>query len=302
MKIAPQVLQAIKNHQPVVVLESTIIAFGMPYPENVKTALEVEEEIKRLNVVPATIGIIDGEAIIGMNKEEIEQFGQRNDVWKVSRRDLPIVYAGKKWGATTVASTMILAAQAGIEVFVTGGIGGVHRNYQATLDISSDLEELAKTNVTVVSSGAKSILDLPATLEYLETKGVPVIGYKTKEFPAFYTRKSGLPVTYSTDNLQEIAKIIVSKRNEQLEGGVLVANPIPEGDSFDKDEIEKVIQEALIEANKKDIHGKDTTPFLLAKVAELTKGNSLKSNIALIKNNAQVGAKLAIEIAKLTKK
>lgn len=299
MRISKEVLNALKNGQPVVALESTIISHGMPYPKNVETALMVEDTIRQLGVVPATIGVINGEPVVGMNKDEIEQFGKRNDVIKVSRRDLPIAYANKLWAATTVAATMIIANDAGIEVFVTGGIGGVHRGAQETMDISADLQELAKTNVTVICAGAKSILDLPLTLEYLETMGVPVLGYKTKELPAFYTAHSGLNVDYQINSALEAAKIIKAKRDNHLHGGVLITNPIPSEYAMDKDVIDQAIEKALLEANKLGIKGKETTPFLLKTIVELTGGDSLESNIRLIINNAKVGAEIAKEYAKL---
>ena len=233
MKINPEVLEALKNNKPVVALESTIISHGMPYPKNVETALRVEKVLRDRGVVPATIGIIDGEPIVGMTPDEIELFGKTKGIAKASRRDLPVIYAKKLWAATTVASTMIIAAQAGIEVFVTGGIGGVHRGAQETMDISADLQELAKTNVTVVCAGAKAILDLPLTLEYLETMGVPVLGFQTKELPAFYTRRSGLKVDYEIQDYQEAAKIILEKRKNALQGGILITNPIPEKYAMD---------------------------------------------------------------------
>lgn len=299
MKINPNVLKAIKENRPVVALESTIISHGMPYPKNVETALKVEEVIRSYGVEPATIGIIDGEPIIGMTPEEIEQFGKRAGVLKVSRRDLPVVYAKKLWGATTVATTMILANQAGIEVFVTGGIGGVHRGATETMDISADLQELAKTNVTVVCAGAKAILDLPLTLEYLETMGVPVLGYKTEELPAFYNSHSGLKVDYKVDSAKEVAEIIKAKRDNKLQGGILLTNPIPTQYEMKKEVIDKAIDDALNEMNEKGIKGKECTPFLLAKIASITGGDSLESNIKLVLNNAAVGSQIAIEYAKI---
>ncbi len=298
IKISNEVLEAIKQNKPIVSLESTIISHGMPYPKNVETALKVEEIIRSEGAVPATIGIIDGVAIIGMSNEEIEEFGKRKDILKVSRRDLPVIFAKKLWGATTVATTMILSAMAGIEVFVTGGIGGVHKNAQETFDISADLQELASTNVTVVCAGAKSILDLPLTLEYLETFGVPVLGYQTKELPAFYTRKSGYELDYQLDTYQEIAEVIRQKRNLKLNGGIVVANPIPSEYSLDFDFINNSINEAIKEAEELGIKGKETTPFLLAKIKEITKGTSLEANIQLVFNNAKLGANIAKELVK----
>ena len=299
MKINPEVLKALRENRPVVALESTIISHGMPYPKNVETALKVEQVIRDHGAVPATIGIIDGEPIVGMTPEEIEQFGKRSGVLKVSRRDLPVVYAKKLWGATTVATTMIIANQAGIEVFVTGGIGGVHRGAQETFDISADLQELAKTNVTVVCAGAKAILDLPLTLEYLETMGVPVLGYKTEELPAFYNSHSGLKVDYKVDSAQEVARIIKSKRDNNLVGGILLTNPIPEQYEMPKDVIDNAIAAALKQMNEQGIKGKECTPFLLKTITELTGGDSLESNIKLVLNNAAVGSEVAKEYCKI---
>lgn len=298
-RISPEVHDALVHHRPVVALESTIISHGMPYPKNVETALRVEQVIREAGAIPATIGIIDGEAIIGMSPEEIEAFGKRKGIMKVSRRDLPICFARKLWGATTVAATLILARKADIEVFVTGGIGGVHRHGNETFDISADLQELANTDVTVVCAGAKAILDLPLTMEYLETMGVPVLGYQTEELPAFFTRKSGLKVDYRIDSAEEIARIIQVKRRTHLHGGVLVTNPIPEEHALDETKMNQAIQTALEEADQKGIHGKETTPFLLKKVVELTGGESLESNIALVLNNAKLGAEIAKELVKL---
>lgn len=299
MKINPEVLQALKENRPVVALESTIISHGMPYPKNVETALKVEETIRSHGAIPATIGIIDGEPIVGMTPEEIEEFGKRKGVLKVSRRDLPVVYAKKLWGATTVATTMIIANQAGIEVFVTGGIGGVHRGATETMDISADLQELAKTNVTVVCAGAKAILDLPLTLEYLETMGVPVLGFKTEELPAFYNSHSGLKVDYKVESAYEMAKIIKAKRENGLVGGILLTNPIPEQYEMPKDVIDKAIDTALKEMDKQGIKGKECTPFLLKTITDLTGGDSLESNIKLVLNNAAVGSEVAKEYCKI---
>ena len=299
MKINPEVLEALHENRPVVALESTIISHGMPYPKNVETALKVEQVIRDHGAVPATIGIIDGEPIVGMTPEEIEQFGKRKGVLKVSRRDLPVVYAKKLWGATTVATTMIIANQAGIEVFVTGGIGGVHRGAQETFDISADLQELSKTNVTVVCAGAKAILDLPLTLEYLETMGVPVLGYQTEELPAFYNSHSGLKVDYKIDSAQEVAKIIKSKRDNNLVGGILLTNPIPEQYEMPKDVIDNAISTALKQMEEQGIKGKERTPFLLKTITELTGGDSLESNIKLVLNNAAVGSEVAKEYCKI---
>ena len=298
MKISQEVKHALLHHQPVVALESTIISHGMPYPKNVETALRVEQVIRNAGCFPATIGIIVGEPIIGMSAEEIEMFGKREGIVKVSRRDLPIVYAKKMWGATTVAATMILARQADIEVFVTGGIGGVHRHGNETFDISADLQELSRTDVTVVCAGAKAILDLPLTMEYLETMGVPVLGYQTKELPAFYTRKSGIALEYSFDTPLELAMIIKEKRKAHLHGGLLITNPIPEEYALDENLMNQSVNQALKESDEKGIHGKDVTPFLLRRVVELTGGESLESNIQLVLNNARLGAEIAKELCK----
>lgn len=298
MKINPEVLEALKANKPVVALESTIISHGMPYPKNVETALKVEQVIREHGVVPATIGIIDGEPIIGMTPEEIELFGKVKGIGKASRRDLPVVYAKKLWAATTVSSSMILANQAGIEVFVTGGIGGVHRGAQESMDISADLQELGKTNVTVVCAGAKAILDLPLTLEYLETMGVPVLGYQTKELPAFYTRHSGLSVDYEINDPKEAAEIVYQKRKNNLQGGILITNPIPQEFAMDDKIINDAIEKALKMADEKGVKGKEITPFLLKTVVDLTGGESLESNIHLILNNAAVGAEIAKEVCK----
>lgn len=301
MKIAKEVQEALKNGKPVVALESTIISHGMPYPKNVQTALLVEKTIRENGAVPATIGIIEGEPIIGMSPEEIEEFGKRKGIRKASRRDLPIIYAKKLWGATTVAATMILAAQAGIEVFVTGGVGGAHRGAQETFDISADLEELGKTNVTVVSAGVKAILDLNLTLEILETKGVPVLSYGTDEFADFYTRHSGIKMENVVNSPKEIAEIIKAKRDSHLDGGILVANPIPEEFAMDTKVINDAIEKALKMADEAGVKGKDVTPFLLKTIVELTGGDSLESNIKLVLNNAKLGSAISSELCKLWK-
>ena len=299
MKISKEVQGALKAHQPIVALESTIISHGMPYPKNVQTALLVEKTIRDNGAIPATIGIIDGEAIIGMSSEEIEEFGKRKGIRKVSRRDLPIVYAQKLWGATTVAATMILASQAGIEIFVTGGVGGAHRGAQETFDISADLEELGKTDVTVVSAGVKAILDLNLTLEILETKGVPVLSYGTDEFADFYTRNSGIKMENVVNSPLEVAQIIHAKRVNELHGGVLVANPIPVEHAMEPKVINNAIEKALKMADEQHVKGKDVTPFLLKTIVELTGGDSLESNIKLVLNNAKLGASIAKELMKL---
>ena len=297
--INPEIKKALSENKPVVALESTIISHGMPYPKNVTTALEVESVIREHGAIPATIGIIDGNPVVGMNKEQIEEFGKRQGILKASRRDLPVVFAKKLWAATTVAATMIIANMAGIEVFVTGGIGGVHREGYKTMDISADLQELAKTNVTVVCAGAKAILDLPLTLEYLETMGVPVLGYQTNELPAFYSRESGLKLEYRAENAKEIALIIKEKRINKLSGGILIANPIPKEYAMDKEVIDIAINKALEAAKKEGIKGKEITPFLLKSIVELTKGDSLDANIHLIINNAIIGANIAKELCLL---
>ena len=299
MKISERVKKALEEGKPVIALETTIISHGMPYPKNVECALAVEKVIEDNGGVPATIGIIEGEPIIGMSHEEIELFGNTKGIEKVSRRDLPIICAEKKWGATTVSATMILAERAGIEFFVTGGIGGVHRKAQETFDISADLDELGKTNVSVICAGPKAILDLHLTMEYLETKGVPVIGYNTDNLPAFFTRTSDLKVDYNAKTPLDIAKIVKSKREYKLDGGVLITNPIPEEYSMDPSYINAEIDKALLEMEKDGIHGKDETPYLLAKIVELTKGKSLEANIKLILNNAKLGTLIASEYAKL---
>ena len=294
IRINEEVKKALAEGRPVIALESTIISHGMPYPQNVETALSVERIVREHGAVPATIGIIEGTGVVGMTPEEIEAFGKRGmAIPKVSRRDLPVILAEGSWGATTVATTMIYAAEAGIEFFVTGGIGGVHRGAELTFDVSADLEELGRTNVTVICAGAKAILDLPKTLEVLETKGVPVLGYQTKELPAFYTRTSGLKVDYELKDAEDAAKIIKAKRDFGLNGGILITNPIPEEYSYNADEINAVITEAVAEAETKGIQGKEITPFLLARIAEMTGGRSLEANIRLVFNNAAVGSEIA---------
>ena len=300
LDVAPEVAQALAENRPVVALESTIISHGMPYPQNVETALNVEKIIRDNGAVPATIAVIGGRLKAGLTEEEIDYLGKTGaGVTKASRRDLPILVAEGKDGATTVTTTMIIAHMAGIRVFATGGIGGVHRGAQQTFDISADLEELAHTPVMVVCAGAKSILDLGLTLEYLETHGVPVIGYGTEELPAFYTRKSGFSVDYRIDTPEELAKAFFVKQDMGLGGGMLVTNPIPEEYSMDHEVINKAIDEAVKEAAEKGIHGKETTPFLLAKIKDITGGDSLASNIQLVYNNAKLAAKTAAELCKL---
>ena len=300
LDIAPEVKKALDEGKPVVALESTIISHGMPYPQNVETALNVEKIIRDHGAVPATIAIIKGRLKAGLSAEEIDYLGKTGaGVTKASRRDLPILVAEGRDGATTVTTTMMIAAMAGIKVFATGGIGGVHRGAETTMDISADLEELAKTPVLVVCAGAKAILDLGLTLEYLETKGVTVIGYGTKELPAFYTRSSGFGVDYELDTPEEVATAFHVKQVLGQEGGLLVTNPIPQEYSMDPAVINKAIDEAVAECKAKGVHGKETTPFLLAKVKDLTGGDSLDSNIQLVYNNARLAAKTACALQTL---
>lgn len=300
LDINPEVAQAVAQGKPVVALESTIISHGMPYPQNVETALRVEQIIRDNGAVPATIAILGGRLKAGLTKEEIEYLGKKGqDVIKASRRDLAALVAKGEDGATTVTTTMMIAHMAGIPIFATGGIGGVHRGAETTMDVSADLEELAQTGVTVVCAGAKAILDLKLTLEYLETHGVPVLGYQTEELPAFYTRTSGLQVDYRVDTPEELAKIMKVQRDLGLKSGILVTNPIPQEYSMDADRINAVIDQAIQEANEKGIHGKETTPFLLAKVKEITGGDSLNANIQLVFNNARLAARTAAAYCKL---
>ena len=300
LDVAPEVQAALQQGKPVVALESTIISHGMPYPKNVETALLVEQTIRSNGAVPATIAVIGGRLKAGLSRDEIEYLGKTGrGVAKASRRDLPALVARGADGATTVATTMIIANMAGIRIFATGGIGGVHRGAETTMDISADLEELAHTPVMVVCAGAKSILDLGLTLEYLETKGVPVIGYGTDELPAFYTRRSGFGVDYRVDSPEELAAFYAAQRGLDYPGGMLVTNPIPEEYAMDKDVIDAAIEQALASAKADGIHGKETTPYLLAKVVELTGGESLESNIQLVLNNAAVAARTAACLAAL---
>lgn len=298
LEFSHEVLEAREKGKPIVALESTIISHGMPYPQNIHTAREVETIIRENGAVPATIAILDGKIKIGLSNEELEYLGQSKDVEKASRRDLPYLLSCKKNGATTVAATMICAELAGIEVFVTGGIGGVHREAEVTMDISADLQELANTNVAVVCAGAKSILDIGLTLEYLETYGVSVVGFGTDTLPAFYSRTSPFNVNFRLDTTGEVADMIRTKWELGLNGGVVVANPIPEEYALEESLINRVIEKALAEAKEKQIGGKQVTPFLLGKVKELTEGKSLAANIALVKNNARVGALIAVSLAK----
>ena len=300
-----EVLHAREHNLPIVALESTIISHGMPYPINIVTAREVEAIVREQGAVPATIAILDGKIKVGLSDRELEFLGDPKNhdaISKVSRRDLAYVLAMKQHGATTVAATMICAKLAGINVFATGGIGGVHRGADTTMDISADLLELANTDVAVVCAGAKSILDIGLTLEYLETHGVPVIGYQTDDFPAFYSRKSGFAANFRVDDAATLADVLVTKWSLGLHGGAVIANPVPEADALDAEAMEAIIQNALEEAAKKQIKGKDVTPFLLDRITSLTDGTSLKTNVALVKNNANVGAKLAVELAKRQKK
>ena len=300
LDVNAEVAQAIAEGKPVVALESTIISHGMPYPQNVETALNVEKIIRENGAVPATIAIIGGRLKAGLTPEEIEYFGKKGQaIHKASRRDLAVLCARGEDGATTVTTTMIIAHMAGIKIFATGGIGGVHRGAETTMDISADLEELGQTPMMVVCAGAKSILDLGLTLEYLETKGVPVIGFGTEELPAFYTRSSGFKVDYRIDTPKDLAAAFKASGDMELKGGMLVANPIPEEFAMPFDVINTAIDTAIKEAEEKGIKGKETTPFLLAKVSELTGGNSLASNIQLVYNNAKVAAQTAVEYSKM---
>ena len=293
MDISEEIQDSIKEKGPVVALESTIISHGMPFPQNLETALEVESIIRKEGAIPATIAVVEGRIKIGLSNLELEQFAQGTKTVKVSSRDVPLVLSQKQDGGTTVAATMICARMAGISVFVTGGIGGVHRGSEKTMDISGDLMELARTNVAVVCAGIKSILDIPRTLEYLETQGVPVIGYRTDEFPAFYTTTSGYSVQSRINTAEEIARCMKVKWELGLEGGLVIANPVLREDAMDEVVIEEAIAKSLKEASEKGIDGKAVTPFLLERISQLTDGESLKTNIALVCNNALVGAKIA---------
>lgn len=299
-QLSQEVASALNEGRAVVALESTIISHGMPYPRNVETALEVERTVRAAGAIPATVAIIEGVPRVGLSSEHLERLGKAGrEVVKTSRRDFPFVVSRGLDGATTVAGTMILAAMAGIEVFATGGIGGVHRGASETFDISADLEELARTDVTVVCAGAKSILDLGLTLEYLETRGVPVIGYGTEELPAFYTRESGHKVDYRVDSPEDLAQAILAKRRLGLSGGMVVANPIPSEWSMPKGTIADVIERALADAAAAGVSGKETTPFLLARIVELTGGDSLDSNVQLVLNNARLAGAVAVAFAGL---
>ncbi len=299
LDINPEVKLALEHGKAVVALESTIISHGMPYPRNVETALRVEQIVRENGAVPATIAIMNGKLKVGLTRDEIESLGKSHDVIKTSRRDIPFILSQGLDGATTVASTMVIASLAKIHIFATGGIGGVHRGAPETFDVSADLLELGQTDVAVVCAGVKSILDIGLTLEYLETQGVPVIGYGTDELPAFYTSRSGFAVDYRIDTPKEIAEALKTKWNLGLKGGAIIANPIPTAYEMDADEINKAIASAIQEAHVKGIKGKETTPFLLAKVTVLTKGSSLDSNIQLVYNNAKIGAQIAVAFSQL---
>jgi len=295
LKIHPEVADALRNNKPVVALESTIIAHGMPYPQNVETARTVEHIVREQGATPATIAILNGKLCVGLDEKQLEELGNSSDVWKVSIRDMAYVVSNKLAGATTVAATMRIASEAGIRIFVTGGIGGLHRGAETSMDISSDLTEMSKTNVAVVSAGVKSILDIGLTLEYLETLGVPVVTYGQADFPAFYSRKSGFKSPLQLNTPEAIAKMLHAKWSMNLEGSVLIANPISEPEEVPFEVMEKHIHQGLEDAVKAGISGKQTTPFLLKRIAEITGGDSLKSNIALVKNNAVLGAQVAKE-------
>ena len=294
LDLSPEVREALENNRPIVALESTIISHGMPYPKNVQTAVAVENTIRRNGAVPATIAIIKGRLKVGLTPDELEYFGKKGmAITKTSRRDIPVIVSKGEDGATTVAATMMIAAMAGIQVFATGGIGGVHRGAETTMDISADLDEFTKTPVLVVCAGAKAILDLNLTMEYLETRGIPVFCYQTDELPAFYTRQSGIKAPFRADSPEELAGIWNTKNELGIQGGFIVANPIPEEFSMDPERINAAIDEAITEMNRLGIHGKETTPYLLDKVQKLTGGDSLESNIKLVLNNAALAAKIA---------
>lgn len=300
ISLTPSVAEALQNKQPIVALESTIISHGMPYPKNVETALRVEATVREAGAVPATIAVIGGQLRAGLSDAEIEYLGKKGTaVAKVSRRDLPVLVARGEDGATTVAATMIIAAMAGIRVFATGGIGGVHRGAERTMDISADLQELARTDVAVVCAGAKSILDLRLTLEYLETMGVPVLGFQTDELPAFYTRTSGLPVDYRMESAAEIAEVMHTKWQLGLDGGAVIANPIPEAFAMPREELDGVISQAIQEASQQGVTGKACTPFLLSRIEELTRGDSLEANIELVLNNARLAGAVSQALSSL---
>jgi pseudouridine-5'-phosphate glycosidase len=299
LEIHPEVKNALAEGKPIVALESTIISYGMPYPQNINTAIEVEDIVRSNGAVPATIAIFNGKCYAGLTKEQLEYFAKKaKDVWKVSLRDMPYVISKKLSGATTVAATMRIASMAGIKIFVTGGIGGVHRNVNETMDVSADLTEMQQTSVAVVSAGIKSILDIGLTLEYLETKGIPVVTVGQNEFPSFYSRKSGFSSPLRLDDVVEIANMLNAKWQMGLNGSILIANPLPADQEIIAEEMEVHIQKALNAAKEKKITGKEVTPFLLQYISEHTKGESLEANIALIKNNAKLGAELAVAYSK----
>ncbi|NCO27756.1 MAG: pseudouridine-5-phosphate glycosidase [Caldiserica bacterium CG02_land_8_20_14_3_00_36_38] len=297
MRISEEVKEALKTKVPVVALESTIISHGMPYPKNIEVAIEVEQVVRKEGGIPATIGVIKGEIVVGLSKSEIKYIGSAKEVMKLSTREIPICIMRKKDGATTVSATSFIAERAGIKVFATGGVGGVHRDVFESLDISRDLEELSERSIIIVSSGVKSILDISKTIEYLETKGVLVVGYKTDEFPAFYSRKSNIKIP-KINSPEAVAKIFKEKQNLLIKGGILVANPVPEEYEIPSPIVEKWIALALADARRQDIHGKQVTPFLLSKLVELSNGKTLTANVHLIKNNAKVAALIARELAK----
>jgi len=300
LEIQPEVKEALKKNKPVVALESTIISHGMPYPQNVETAIAVEEVVRTNGAVPATIAIFNGKCHVGLTSGQIEYFGKTKNVWKVSLRDIPYVISKNLFGATTVAATMRIAAMVGIKIFVTGGIGGIHRGAENSMDISADLTEMAETSVAVVSAGVKSILDIGLTLEYLETMGIPVVTFGQDEFPSFYSRKSGYNSPLRLDTAKEIASLLDTKWKLGLNGAVLIANPVPAAQEITSEEMEVHIQMALKAAKENQIKGKEVTPFLLQFIANRTKGESLDTNIALIKHNAKVGAEIAVSFAALS--
>ena len=297
MIVSQEVKAALAAKKPVVALESTIISHGMPYPKNVETALKVESVVRQNGAIPATIGIIDGEIVVGMSPEQIEDFGKKKGIAKVSKRDLPVVVAKKLYGATTVSATMLIAKMAGIEVFVTGGIGGVHRGAEKTFDISRDLKELGEVEVAVVCSGAKAILDIPKTLEYLETEGVTVLSYKAERFANFYSLATDAPVDFVFQTPEEAADVLYAKKKLGLKGGVLISNPIPEEMALPHEYIDSIVDQAVAEAEEAGVKGKDSTPFLLKRIVELTGGKSLESNIALVCHNAELGSRIACALA-----
>lgn len=301
LDIADEVRHALEANQAVVALESTIICHGMPFPRNVETALDVETAVRDGGAVPATIAILDGRLKVGLSEAQIQDLGKRGqEIAKTSRRDIPFIVARGQDGATTVAATILIAAMAGITVMATGGVGGVHRGVENSMDISADLEELARTNIAVVCAGIKSVLDIGRTLEYLETVGVPVVGFCTDTVPAFYARDSGFPVDYRVDSAAEAAQAIHAKFELGIDGAVVIGNPVPEADAYAAEEIDGVIDTAIIEMNEQGISGKETTPYLLARIAEKTAGRSLDANIALVLNNARVAAMIAVDIARLS--